>query len=123
LPPVTPMTPPADDTAPQARGWVGADPADAGAGAELDDGAEGAQDADGLAVGEGAIVEEVVTEGGGDGGELPFEAYPLAPAPLPPEPIVVVGPPGKPTLGHLLPWLVLCTCAGVAIGLLFGLLL
>ena len=96
---------------------------------EGDDGA-GAS-ADGAhAVGEGAIVDEAV-DGPGGGGDDMLEgmavhaaSQPMAPMALQPmAPVVIAGPPGRPTMAQAMPWLVLCTCAGVAIGLLCGLLL
>ncbi|HVV86302.1 MAG TPA: serine/threonine-protein kinase [Kofleriaceae bacterium] len=86
----------------------------------------------GHAVGDGAIVGEgldprlddgaahsevlAASMHGGVAGAGP--AMPVALQPMP-----MAGPPARPTLAQAMPWLVLCTCAGVAIGLLCGLLL
>jgi serine/threonine protein kinase len=88
---------------------------------------------DELAIGDGSLVGEAMA------GPAPADVvaaaqlgYPgqvasVAPmaqgAQLAPAPIVIAGPPARPTLGQGMPSLGLLTCGGVAIGLLFGLLL
>ncbi len=139
------LVPPADDTSPQDRldpAWAAADgDGDAAAVADAGDDAvdvlDDVDDPDAAIaggaepgfrhhlVGDGAIVDERPVDGAGGardvhpaGGGFTGMAGPPAPPP-----IVIAGPPARPTLAQVMPWLVLCSCAGVAIGLLCGLLL
>lgn len=109
---------PVDDTAPQERldePWaepVAVDQVDEVADEQLE------------AVGEGAIVEEVAAS---TPARAPLAAGPVAspppPPPTPPDPAWDGGVAPRPTMAQIMPWLILCTSAGVAVGLLFGLLL